>query len=211
MVRIFAENFDDPEKRIAVIGTAFQIRNDFAEYNKTVHKTFTSFLDSYLPPATSQLLPLLKSALHQLPSPYAGVHIRFSDGAAFDCNQTDVRALYASVLSELREKNVSNGTHIFIGRSHKNVQKCFNEHAKGFYPGAITINDIVDGNPELQKLMKQVSLEPSHIFSFLDQSMIALGETVVMTRSMFGGSTFQRFIHRRHAMRQYLMRQLQND
>jgi hypothetical protein len=97
---------------------------------------------------------------------------------------------------------------VLIGRVDSNSKNCFQAFTEGRC-NVTTVNDIVDGDEEIQRLIDNIHLEKSTIYLLLDQFLIALAERIEM-ESFYPVSTFQINIRERHRFRNKKIAMLEN-
>jgi len=189
------------DQRVAVIGSAFVLRgggkNVLVDHATT--QAFTEYFDNFTP--SQKLLSILRKIHHGHQSGYAGVHIRFKDGMEIDdCNSTLVQKAYNYVLHELENKNVTKDTQILIGNSNRAALQCFDYHSKGDYHATI-VNEIINSDAMIQKLVDEIKTEKSTVYLLLDQLLIGIADVMVLSSVDFGGSSFQDQMKARHHYR----------
>jgi len=148
------------------------------------------------------------------PSSYAGVHIRIADWSDGNCDDPSIRKANYNILQSLRNNpNVTASTLIFMGRSYKNAKTCFLESQGDLdekYLNVVTVNDIVEGSPQLQEMVDGVDLEASTLYLLLDQFLLSMSNPFFRDISAYhkGESTFQDHIEGRRAYRDLVIEQL---
>jgi hypothetical protein len=201
---------------VAVLGSAFAIRNSFSEFDKNASHLFHDFFYGFRTP--DKLSTLLKHIYAKLPKGYIGVHVRVEDRTPAQmkdktqfppCGDKN-GTLYKNVLERIfvGDSNETAPASVLIGRVNSNSKNCFQKFAKGRC-NVTTVNDIVDGDEEIQRLIDNIHLEKSTIYLLLDQFLIALAERIEM-ESFYPVSTFQINIRERHRFRNKKIAMLEN-
>ena len=189
----------------AVIGSAYIIRTKFESFNHEASARFDEFFKSFAP--SPKFLAVLKEVHERLPEDFVGVHLRFRDRANFQCpgkETAEIKSTFENALKELRKRNVTRGTRILIGRSHRSAKDCFNWYANGDYT-ATTVNDILEDVAKAEPMISSIQMELDTIYLVLDMLALSLGRIVVtVSQASFGGSTFQELLNYRHGFRDEL-------
>ena len=189
------------DQRVAVIGSAFVFGGSGKNVlvDDATSQAFARYFDNFTP--SRKLLAVLRKIHHGLQNGYAGVHIRFKDNMKIDdCNSTLVQKAYNHVLHELENKNVTKDTQILIGNSNRAALRCFDYHSKGDYH-ATTVNEIINSDAMIQKLVDEIKTEKSTVYLLLDQLLIGIADVMVVLSVDFGDSTFQDQMKARHHYR----------
>ena len=189
------------DQRVAVIGSAFVIPAP-----EGVKKGLLGFKDMLTP--SRNFLSLLNQIHSRLPADYAGVHIRFKDNLVVDtCDDPDVKEAYELVFRDLVKQKAAYKGHVLIGNCNRAALRCFHYHAQGRYT-ASTINDIIDNDEALQRMVDEIKLEKSTIYLLLDQILIALAEKVALRNVATTAGTFRSRIMLWHNRRDTILEKM---
>ncbi len=184
---------------VAMIASAYVIPPKFSEYNPQLGEVIYNSVLSF--PMSKKLSQLVKLVHGRLQAGYVGVHIRFKDKMQVKCIDNAVEKVYKEIMQDLQQKNVTKGAQILIGNSDKMARPCFEFHADGLY-SAVTVNGVIDGNEEAQRLVDDIKTEKSAIFITLDQTLIAAADIVIEKKVKTTAHTFQDVINIRHQWNQ---------
>ena len=180
-------------KRIAMIGSAFNLQNKFE--NHTISAQLLNF------PLTPRMHVLIQGIRSKLPSRYIGVHMRFKDDATFDCasNETEIATAFHNVVTEIQHKQV---TSVLVGESHPQAAPCLRAALPSSFT-ILTVSDMVKKHPKIHRLMNDIPLQLNTVHLLLDQLLLALADWVVLDTTAFYAfsSTFQTLIEERHRHR----------
>lgn len=199
MVELFNSNFG--KSRIAVIGSAYVIGNNFTSYHEEKSQEFAKLFLAF--PPTPKLQKLLMQVHALLPKDYAGLHIRVNDGQKLDCTSEKVKSAYDRIFGELQENNV---TAVVIAGSDPTTKQCFNRLAIGKGFEAVSVNDVVRQHQQIQALIQTFKVQRKTVDLLLDQILVALGKHIVLNDDLFRlGSSFHRVIRAWHAERHELL------
>jgi len=230
------QNTCGSDRQIAVIGSAFvmlrksEINRDPTHPIAKLTKPISLYFQHNLIP-TRKVLSLLHQIHSKLPEGYKGVHIRFRDWLVVDdCDDPLVKEVYQQVFQDLvgqqqqqhqhqQQKNVTitNPTthaHVLIGNGNRAALTCFRHHAHahaqetGYQYHASTMNDVIDSDETLQKMVDEIKSEKSTIYLLLDQILIALAETIAFGKVDTTAGTFHSKIKQWHLRRGMILEQM---
>jgi len=205
----FEKNFGS--EPVAAIGSAFSHLRYLDRSNFTFEPPYSShpipfeeLFVSYPPSPT--LIPILKQMYALLPEHYTGVQIRLRDFNV-DCNSPAVQTAFGNVFESLFSQNVSTNTPVLIASNYAAAAECFRQRSQSTdidqrYGHVSTVESLISGQPQLQKMIKESRIADEIAYLLLDQIVIALADVLVFDTSAFvvKGSTFQLMIQSRHAL-----------
>jgi hypothetical protein len=228
------QNTCGSDRQIAVIGSAFvmlrksEINRDPTHPIAKLTKPISLYFQHNLIP-TRKVLSLLHQIHSKLPEGYKGVHIRFRDWLVVDdCDDPLVKEVYQQVFQDLvgqqqhqQQKNATSTktnptthAHVLIGNGNRAALTCFRHHAHahaqetGYQYHASTMNDVIDSDETLQKMVDEIKSEKSTIYLLLDQILIALAETIAFGKVDTTAGTFHSKIKLWHRRRDVILEQM---
>jgi hypothetical protein len=205
--------------RVAVIGSAFfswdALQNDFSTFDKNASRVFHNFFSGF-PMSRTFLTVLRKVYAKLLPSSssnkYIGVHIRLKDKSKFPCGDKD-GTRYKKVADRILAQTVNATVLIGCGVNAK-AKDCLQSSLlsnKYQAPVVHTVNDLLNGDEEIIRLIESIELEKTTLFLLLDLILIALADRVELESHYKFESTFQVLIDRRHDFRSKTLEEMDSN